>query len=72
MLGSAFAKLLPLVVSFVLAQECPEIPDNDIIIGEPVPLHPEDIPQGCSKYEILVGKPDCRIRHLFIQSLTFV
>jgi hypothetical protein len=40
----------------VVSQTCPEIPDTGVIIGEPVPIRPEDIPPGCSDYEILVGK----------------
>lgn len=36
-------------------EECPDLPDTGVTIGEPVPVHPEDIPAGCSDYEILVG-----------------
>ena len=45
------------LISISSAQEtCPEIPANDVQIGEPVPIVPGDIPKGCSAYEILVGK----------------
>lgn len=37
---------------------CPQLPDTGVSIGEPVPVHPEHIPAGCSDFEILVGK--CR------------
>lgn len=49
--------LLALVAQLAVAQDdCPEIPENDVEIGEPVPMNPDDIPEGCSAYEILVGK----------------
>ena len=49
--------LLALVAQLAVAQgDCPEIPDNDVEMGEPVPMIPGDIPEGCSAYEILVGK----------------
>ena len=35
---------------------CPELPDTGVTMGEPVPMHPEHIPAGCSDFEILVGK----------------
>ncbi|KAL2753067.1 carbohydrate esterase family 5 protein [Sodiomyces alcalophilus JCM 7366] len=35
---------------------CPEIPETGITIGEPVPMIPEHIPQGCSDFEILVAR----------------
>lgn len=35
---------------------CPELPETGVTMGEPVPLHPEHIPAGCSDFEILVGK----------------
>ncbi|ROT36170.1 alpha/beta-hydrolase [Sodiomyces alkalinus F11] len=35
---------------------CPEVPDTGVTIGEPVPMIPEHIPQGCSDFEILVGE----------------
>lgn len=38
-------------------EQCPELPDSSVEIGEPVPIVPGDIPRGCSDYEILVGKP---------------
>lgn len=41
--------------AFSLAQECPELPDTGVSIGEPVPIHPEHIPAGCSDFEVLVG-----------------
>lgn len=45
------------LISVSSAQEtCPEIPANDVQIGEPVPIVPGDIPKGCSAFEILVGK----------------
>jgi cutinase len=40
----------------VVSQTCPEIPDTGVTIGEPVPIRPEDIPPGCSDYEILVAR----------------
>ena len=46
---------LPLILQLARAQECPQIPDNDVEIGEPVPMIPEHIPAGCSDYEVLVG-----------------
>ncbi|KAG7042825.1 cutinase family protein [Colletotrichum scovillei] len=36
--------------------ECPEIPETGITIGDPVPIRPEDIPAGCSDFEILVAR----------------
>lgn len=49
--------LLTLVAQLAVAQaDCPDIPENDVEIGEPVPMNPNDIPDGCSTYEILVGK----------------
>lgn len=40
-------------------ETCPTIPDTGVEIGEPVPPKPDDIPKGCSAYEILVGEaPD--------------
>lgn len=35
---------------------CPEVPETGVTIGEPVPMIPEHIPQGCSDFEILVGE----------------
>lgn len=35
--------------------DCPEIPETGVTIGDPVPIRPEDIPAGCSDFEILVG-----------------
>lgn len=36
-------------------QECPEVPETGIEIGDPVPINPGDIPAGCSDFEVLVG-----------------
>lgn len=49
--------LLTLVVPLAVAQDkgYPDIPKNDIEIGEPIPMNPNDIPESCSAYEILVG-----------------
>lgn len=49
--------LLALATQLASAQseECPELPDTGVNMGEPVPMKPEDIPKGCSDYEILVG-----------------
>ncbi|KXH39121.1 hypothetical protein CSAL01_03152 [Colletotrichum salicis] len=33
----------------------PELPETGVTIGDPVPIRPEDIPAGCSDFEILVG-----------------
>ncbi|KAK4243118.1 cutinase-domain-containing protein [Corynascus novoguineensis] len=35
---------------------CPQLPDTGVTIGEPVPVHPEHIPAGCSDFEILVAR----------------
>jgi cutinase len=46
-------------LALVAAQEpdnCPELPETGVVMGEPVPMHPEHIPAGCSDFEILVGK----------------
>ncbi|KAH8179547.1 cutinase domain-containing protein [Sarocladium implicatum] len=48
--------ILAMLIAAAMSQECPEIPDNDIEIGEPVPIRPEDIPSGCSAFEILVAR----------------
>ena len=37
-------------------EACPAIPETGVTIGDPVPIKPEDIPRGCSPYEILVGQ----------------
>jgi len=37
-------------------EECPELPNSGVEIGEPVPIVPGDVPRGCSDYEILVGE----------------
>ncbi|KAK1713334.1 cutinase-domain-containing protein [Colletotrichum acutatum] len=36
--------------------DCPEIPETGVTIGDPVPIRPEDIPAGCSDFEILVAR----------------
>ena len=55
--ASATPLLAFALISMSSAQQaCPEIPANDVEIGEPVPIVPGDIPKGCSAYEILVGK----------------
>lgn len=46
---------LSLVARLVNSQECPELPDTGVNMGDPVPMKPEDIPAGCSDFEILVG-----------------
>lgn len=48
--------ILSLVARFASGQECPELPDTGVNMGDPVPMRPEDIPVGCSDFEILVGK----------------
>lgn len=50
-----FASLL---VSYrpVHGQSCPEIPETGIDFGAAVGPFPEDVPSGCSAFEILVGK----------------
>ena len=59
--GTSYTMFSPLLLALslftaCLAQEtCPELPDTGIEIGQPVPIKPEDIPQGCSNFEILVG-----------------
>lgn len=48
-------------LALAAAQEsttCPELPETGVTMGEPVPMHPEHIPAGCSDFEILVG--ECR------------
>lgn len=39
-------------------QECPEVPETGVEIGDPVPINPGDIPPGCSDFEVLVGMFD--------------
>ncbi|KAL2880820.1 hypothetical protein SGCOL_003847 [Colletotrichum sp. CLE4] len=36
--------------------DCPELPETGVTIGDPVPIRPEDIPVGCSDFEILVAR----------------
>ncbi|KAK1659748.1 cutinase-domain-containing protein [Colletotrichum godetiae] len=36
--------------------DCPELPETGVTIGDPVPIRPEDIPAGCSDFEILVAR----------------
>ncbi|KAK4033689.1 cutinase-domain-containing protein [Parachaetomium inaequale] len=38
------------------SDNCPELPDTGVTMGEPVPMHPEHIPGGCSDFEILVAR----------------
>jgi hypothetical protein len=47
--------VLFMTASTALAQTCPEIPDNDVEFGEAVGPFPEDVPAGCSEFEVLVG-----------------
>ena len=57
MLSTPFLAVSLMSLVLVAAQDnCPEVPDTGVTIGEPVPIHPEDIPAGCSDFEILVGK----------------
>jgi hypothetical protein len=45
-------------VSFIagsIAQECPEIPETGVDFGAAVGPYPEDVPSGCSAFEVLVG-----------------
>ena len=54
-----YSVILNLAVTALLVSgqdSCPEIPDTGVTIGEPVPPRPQDIPPGCSDYEILVGE----------------
>ncbi|EAQ87090.1 predicted protein [Chaetomium globosum CBS 148.51] len=46
-------------LALAAAQEsttCPELPETGVTMGEPVPMHPEHIPAGCSDFEILVAR----------------
>ena len=54
----AFSTLVAALLSTVAvhAQTCPEIPDTGVEFGAPVGPFPEDIPSGCSAFEILVGE----------------
>jgi hypothetical protein len=45
-----------------IAQECPELPDTGVDFGGAVGPYPEDVPSGCSAFEVLVGTS--RWRHL--------
>ncbi|WYZ42517.1 hypothetical protein EsH8_VI_000216 [Colletotrichum jinshuiense] len=56
MLSTRFLALSLMSLAYVTAQECPEIPDTGVTIGDPVPIRPQDIPAGCSDYEILVAR----------------
>jgi hypothetical protein len=40
----------------VHGQSCPELPETGIDFGSAVGPYPEDVPSGCSAFEILVGK----------------
>jgi hypothetical protein len=53
MLSGAVLQLAYLFIGIALGQQCPETPDVDI--GAGVPPRPQDIPAGCSDFEILVG-----------------
>lgn len=51
--------LVSLAAALVVGQECPEDPGtdpNEPVFGSPVELVPENIPAGCSEYEILSGE----------------
>lgn len=48
--------VLSVVARVAAGQTCPELPETGVTMGEPVPMRPEDIPGGCSEFEILVGK----------------
>lgn len=48
--------VLSIVARVAAGQTCPELPETGVTMGEPVPMRPEDIPGGCSEFEILVGK----------------
>ncbi|KAK3896591.1 alpha/beta-hydrolase [Staphylotrichum tortipilum] len=48
--------LTSLALAFAQTDNCPEIPVTGVTMGEPVPMKPEDIPKGCSDYEILVAR----------------
>jgi cutinase len=37
-------------------ENCPELPETGVTMGDPVPMHPEHIPAGCSDFEILVAR----------------
>ena len=53
MLSGTVLRLACLFIGIALGQECPETPDVEI--GPAVPPRPQDIPAGCSDFEILVG-----------------
>lgn len=59
MLPTHFFAVFLMPLGLVTAQDpddCPEIPDTGVTIGDPVPMRPEHIPAGCSDFEILVGE----------------
>jgi cutinase len=57
MLSTQFLAVSLMSLVLVAAQDnCPALPDTGVTMGEPVPMHPEHIPAGCSDFEILVGK----------------
>ena len=57
MFGKSASLVYLVLLGLAAAQtECPELPDTGVDFGQPVPMKPEDIPAGCSDYEILVGK----------------
>ncbi|KAK7445679.1 hypothetical protein CaCOL14_002249 [Colletotrichum acutatum] len=51
-----FSVLSLSVVNGQGTDDCPEIPETGVTIGDPVPIRPEDIPAGCSDFEILVAR----------------
>jgi hypothetical protein len=48
--------LVGVLAAHATAQVCPEIPGTGVTIGDPVPMKPENIPAGCSDFEILVAR----------------
>jgi cutinase len=59
MLSNRLLAVSLMSLALAAAQEpdnCPELPETGVVMGEPVPMHPEHIPAGCSDFEILVGK----------------
>ncbi|KAL0931552.1 uncharacterized protein CTRU02_214287 [Colletotrichum truncatum] len=44
------------LVSAQGSDSCPAVPDTGVTIGDPVPIRPQDIPAGCSDFEILVAR----------------
>ncbi|PKS04923.1 hypothetical protein jhhlp_008289 [Lomentospora prolificans] len=57
MFGKSASLVYLVLLGLAAAQtECPELPDTGVDFGQPVPMKPEDIPAGCSDYEILVAR----------------